>query len=79
MINFKLICMMNKWFYGPMTLVSAAPAFREGMGVGKTAMLSWVHQLNSECGGVAPDVGIALTPDQQRIQALEAQNTIRDN
>ena len=32
-------------------------------------MQRWVHQR----GGVTPDVGKALTPDQQRIQALEAQ------
>ena len=45
----------------------------EAMGVGKTAMQRWDHQLNSERGGITPLTGKALTPEQQRIQELEAQ------
>jgi transposase len=44
----------------------------EAMGVGKTAMQRWVHQLISERGGITPVAGKALTPEQQRIQELEA-------
>lgn len=44
----------------------------EAMGVGKTAMQRWVHQLISERGGITPGAGKALTPEQQRIQELEA-------
>ena len=41
-------------------------------GVGDTAMRSWVKQLQGELKGVTPTAK-ALTPDQQRIQELEAQ------
>lgn len=45
----------------------------EAIGVGSTAMQRWVHQLASERGGVTPTTGKALTPEQKRIQELEAQ------
>jgi transposase len=45
----------------------------EAMGVGKTAMRRWVRQLESERGGSTPVASKALTPEQQRIQELEAQ------
>lgn len=45
----------------------------EAMGVGKTAMQRWVHQLISERGGASPAAGKAMTPEQLRIQELEAQ------
>jgi len=39
--------------------------------VGETAMRRWVQQLQEERGGVTPS-SKALTPEQQRIQELEA-------
>ncbi len=39
--------------------------------VGETAMRRWVDQLRLERGGVTPQCK-ALTPEQQRIQELEA-------
>lgn len=39
--------------------------------VGETAMRRWVNQLRAERGGETP-TSRALTPDQQKIQALEA-------
>ena len=46
----------------------------EAMGVGATAMRRWVQQLREERDGITPSPGRkALTPDQQRIQELEAQ------
>jgi len=39
--------------------------------VGETALRRWVSQLEAERGGITPTVK-ALTPDQQRIQELEA-------
>jgi len=46
----------------------------EAMGVGATAMRRWVQQLREERDGITPSPGrTALTPDQQRIQELEAQ------
>lgn len=45
----------------------------EAMGVGETVMRRWVRQLSSERGGVTPIASKALTPEQQRIQELEAQ------
>jgi transposase len=39
--------------------------------VGETALRRWVSQLELERGGVTPS-SKALTPDQQRIQELEA-------
>jgi len=41
------------------------------MDVGQTAMRRWVQQLKMERGGETPQ-GAALTPEQQRIQGLEA-------
>ncbi len=39
--------------------------------VGETVLRRWVQQLQMECQGVTPQ-GKAITPDQQRIQELEA-------
>jgi transposase len=44
----------------------------EAIGVGNTAMRRWVAQLESERKGVTPKGSKALTPDQQKIQELEA-------
>jgi len=44
----------------------------QAMNVGATAMRRWVAQLSSERGGVTPQNTRALTPEQQRIQELEA-------
>jgi transposase len=44
----------------------------ETVGVGATAVRRWVDQLRSERVGKTPLVSNAMTPDQQRIQALEA-------
>ncbi len=44
----------------------------EAMGVGETAMRRWVNQLNEERHGITPVGSKAITPDQQRIQELEA-------
>ncbi len=41
------------------------------MGVGYTAMRRWVKQLGAERGGTTPTAK-AITPEHQRIQALEA-------
>lgn len=41
------------------------------MGVGYTAIRRWVKQLESERGGITPK-SKAMTPEQQKIQALEA-------
>jgi transposase len=41
------------------------------LGVGETAIRRWVDQLRLERGGVTPQ-SKALTPEQQRIQELEA-------
>lgn len=43
------------------------------VGVGDTALRRWVDQLNAERQGITPAGSKALTADQQRIQALEAQ------
>lgn len=40
--------------------------------VGQSALRLWVKQLEAERGGVTP-AGKAFTPEQQRIQTLEAQ------
>lgn len=45
----------------------------EATGTGRTAMQRWVEQLRRERGGQTPQHSKALTPEQQRIQALEAQ------
>ena len=47
------------------------PEACHAMGVGDTAMRRWVKQLQGEYNGVTPKAQ-ALTPDQQRIQELEA-------
>jgi transposase len=41
------------------------------LGVGSTALRRWVQQLQDERGGATPK-SKALTPEQQRIQELEA-------
>ena len=43
----------------------------KSLGVGETALRRWVEQLEQERGGVTPK-SKALTPEQQRIQELEA-------
>lgn len=45
----------------------------EAVGAGETALRRWVKQLKEEREGITPTQGKALTPDQQRIQELEAQ------
>jgi transposase len=40
--------------------------------VGPTGMRRWVKQLSTERDGITPVGSKVLTPDQQRIQALEA-------
>ncbi len=42
------------------------------VGVGATAMRRWVAQLKAERQGLTPKGSKALTPDQQKIQELEA-------
>ena len=44
----------------------------EALEVGKTAMQRWVSQLRLERGGHTPLKSKAFTPEQQRIQELEA-------
>jgi transposase len=41
------------------------------MGVGDTTLRRWVDQLRQERSGITPQCK-ALTPDQQKIQELEA-------
>ncbi len=43
----------------------------EAVGVSQSAMRKWVIQLREEQGGVTPK-GSAITPEQQKIQELEA-------
>lgn len=43
----------------------------KALGVSESALRRWVEQLEQERGGVTPK-SKALTPDQQRIQELEA-------
>lgn len=43
------------------------------LGVGESALRRWVQQLTDEREGVTPK-GNALTPEQRRIQELEAEN-----
>lgn len=50
---------------------SLAEASRS-LNVGETALRRWVSQLEGERGGVTPTAK-AMTPEQQRIQELEAQ------
>lgn len=42
------------------------------IGVGETAMRRWIEQLEAERHGVTPTGSKALTPEQQKIQELEA-------
>ena len=42
------------------------------VGVGETAMRRWVTQLKRERQGITPIGSKALTPEQQKIQELEA-------
>ena len=44
----------------------------QAVGVGDTALRRWVKQLKDERHGITPVGSKALTPDQQRIQELEA-------
>lgn len=44
----------------------------QAVGVSESAMRRWVKQLKGELRGVTPTGSKALTPDQQRIQELEA-------
>jgi len=44
----------------------------QAMNVGATAMRRWVKQLRLERGGITPKTSPAMTPDQRRIQELEA-------
>jgi len=41
------------------------------LGIGETALRRWVQQLTQERGGITPK-SKALTPEQRRIQELEA-------
>ena len=43
----------------------------DAVGVGPTALRRWVKQLKAERGGLTPSA-TAITPEQQRIQELEA-------
>jgi transposase len=47
------------------------PEAARSMGVGETALRRWVDQLKIENGGTTPTAK-ALTPEQQKIQELEA-------
>ena len=49
------------------------PEAGKSMGVGPTALRRWVEQLRSERGGTTPLRSKAMTPEQKRIQDLEAQ------
>lgn len=49
----------------------SVPEACQSLGVGATALRRWVEQLRSERGGQTPS-NPALTPEQQRIQELEA-------
>ena len=44
----------------------------DAVGVGVTALRRWVNQLSDERRGKTPARSRAMTPDQQRIQELEA-------
>ena len=44
----------------------------DAVGVGVTAVRRWVEQLKNERLGKTPTSSRAMTPDQQRIQDLEA-------
>lgn len=47
------------------------PEAASAMDVGETALRRWVDQLKIERGGITPTTK-ALTPEQQKIQELEA-------
>lgn len=49
----------------------SVPAAARSIGVGETALRRWVDQLKIERGGITPTTK-ALTPEQQKIQELEA-------
>lgn len=49
----------------------SVPEAARSLGVGETALRRWVQQLSDERGGTIPK-SKALTPEQQKIQALEA-------
>jgi len=49
----------------------SVPEAARSLGVGETALRRWVQQLSDERGGITP-TSKALTPEQQKIQALEA-------
>jgi len=51
----------------------SVPQACKSIGVGPTALRRWVEQLRSERGGTTPPSSKALTPEQRRIQELEAQ------
>lgn len=51
------------------SIAISRPAGRPG--VVKSALRRWVNQLQQELGGVTPQTK-ALTPEQQKIQELEA-------
>ena len=44
----------------------------DAVGIGVTALRRWVNQLRDERRGKTPERSRAMTPDQQRIQELEA-------
>ncbi|MDT4848942.1 IS3 family transposase ISAs33 [compost metagenome] len=74
---------MSRRFFSPEFKLEAAglvldqgysvPAACKAMGVGPTAMRRWVEQLSLERSGKTPAHSKALTPEQRRIQELEAQ------
>lgn len=49
----------------------SVPEGCQAVGVGPTALRRWIKQLEDERKGVTPTAG-AITPDQIRIQELEA-------
>ncbi|SUQ63019.1 Transposase InsN for insertion sequence element IS911 [Pseudomonas wadenswilerensis] len=50
----------------------SVPDVCESLGLGRTALRRWVEQLRQEREGQTPVGAKAITPEQQRIQALEA-------
>ena len=49
----------------------SCPEASKSVGVVETVIRRWVDQVRAERGGITPQ-GRALTPEQQKIQALEA-------
>ena len=45
----------------------------DAVGAGRTAVTRWVKQLEAERTGYTPTTSPAMTPEQQQIQALQAQ------